>query len=154
MRVISLQISASVSPSKCNTLARDNKGAALAGELWVDRLGGCRYIVSRLSAYASTQPHAYAYGGAAQLEVALPVSVSWPSVLHCYLCLTHCSPSKVPNPTPGPLMSTPLVWSANSARRPSFLHSRAGATARLLPLAALKANRLQKSAFLPCCSAR
>ena len=67
-------------------------------------------IVNRLSAYASTQPHAYAYGGAAQLEVgSLPVSVSWPSALHCYLCLTHCSPGNVPNPTPGPLMSTPFV---------------------------------------------
>ena len=53
--------------------------------------------------YASTQPHAYAYVGS------LPVSVSWPSALHCYLCLTHCSPGNVPNPTPGPLMSTPLV---------------------------------------------
>ena len=61
-------------------------------------------------AYASTQPHAYTYGGAAQLEVgSLPVSVSWPSVLYCYLCPTHGSPGNVPNPTPGPLMSTPLV---------------------------------------------
>ena len=50
--------------------------------------------------------YAYAYGRAAQLEVgSLPVSVSWPSALQCYLCLTHCSP----NPTPGPLISTPLV---------------------------------------------
>ena len=39
----------------------------------------------------------------------LPVSVSWPAALHCYLCLTHCSTGNVPNPTPGPLMSTPLV---------------------------------------------
>ena len=37
------------------------------------------------------------------------MSVSWPSALHCYLCLTHCSPGNVPNPTPGSLMSTPLV---------------------------------------------
>ena len=46
-------------------------GAALAGELWADRLGGCSRTVSRLSAYESTQPHAYAYVGAAQLEVRL-----------------------------------------------------------------------------------
>ena len=60
--------------------------------------------------YASTQPHAYAYGGAAQLEVgSLPVSVSWPLALHCHPCLTHCSPGNVPNPTPGPLMSAPLI---------------------------------------------
>ena len=50
--------------------------------------------------------HTHTHGGAAQLEVgSLPVSVSWPSALHCYLCLTHCSPGNVPNPTP----STPLV---------------------------------------------
>ena len=54
--------------------------------------------------------HTHTHGGAAQLEVgSLPVSVSWPSALHCYLCLTHCSPGNVPNLTPGPLMSTPLV---------------------------------------------
>ena len=48
-----------------------------------------------------TQPHAYAYGGAPQLKVgSFPVSVSRPLALHCYLCLTHCSPGNVPNPTP------------------------------------------------------
>ena len=77
------------------------------------------------SAYASTQPHAYAYGGAAQLEVgSLPVMmmicVSWPSALHCYPCLTHCSPSNVPNPTPGPLMSTPLI---NTGQPTLYTHS-------------------------------
>ena len=67
----------------------------------------------------STLPHAYEYGGAAQLEVgSLPVSVSWPSALHCYLCLTHCSPGNVPNPTPGPLMSTALV---NTGHPPPLL---------------------------------
>ena len=68
--------------------------------------------VSCLSVYASTQPHAYAYGGAAQLQLevgSLPVSVSWPSALHCHPCLTHCSPGNVPTPTPGNLMSTPLI---------------------------------------------
>ena len=39
----------------------------------------------------------------------LTVSVCWPSALHCHPCLTHYSPGNVPNPTPGPLMSTPLV---------------------------------------------
>ena len=54
--------------------------------------------------------HTHTHGGAAQLEVgSLPVSVSRPSALHCYLCLTHFSPGNVTNPTPGPLMSTPLV---------------------------------------------
>ena len=43
-------------------------------------------IVSRLSAYASTQPHA-CDGGAAQLEVGyLMVSVSWPSAFNCTPC--------------------------------------------------------------------
>ena len=52
----------------------------------------------------------HTHGGAAQLEVgSLPVSVSRPSALHCFLFLTHRSPGNVPNPTPGPLMSTPLV---------------------------------------------
>ena len=37
------------------------------------------------------------------------MNVSCPSALHCYLCLTHCCPGNVPNLTPGPLMSTPLV---------------------------------------------
>ena len=69
--------------------------------------------------YASTQPHTYAYGGAAQLEVgSLPVSVSRPSALLCSLCLTHCSPGNVPNPTPGPLMDITLCqnWSATLYR--------------------------------------
>ena len=33
------------------------------------------------------------------------------SALHCHPCLTHCSPGTVPNPTPGPSMSTPLIKS-------------------------------------------
>ena len=52
--------------------------------------------------------HTHTRGGAAQLEVgSLPVSVSWPLALHCYLCLTHCSLGNVPNPTPGPLIVHP-----------------------------------------------
>ena len=47
----------------------------------------------------------------------LPVSVSWPSALHCPPCLTHCSPGNVPNPTPGPLMSTPLI----NTGQPTFM---------------------------------
>ena len=39
----------------------------------------------------------------------LSAYASWPSAWHCYLCLTHCSPGNVPNPTPGPLISTSLV---------------------------------------------
>ena len=74
--------------------------------------------MSRLSAYASTQPHAYTYGGAAHLEVgSLPVTVSSAGptlVLHCYLCLPHCSPGNVLNPTPGPLMSTLYISSSSS----------------------------------------
>ena len=39
----------------------------------------------------------------------LPVSVSWPSALHCDPCLTHCSPGNVPNPNPGVHPSSILV---------------------------------------------
>ena len=69
----------------------------------------------------------HTHGGAAQLEVgSLPVSVSRPSALHCYLCLTHHSPGNVPNPTPGPL-STPLV----NTGQPTLYHYYSGLVSHL-----------------------
>ena len=38
----------------------------------------------------------------------LPVSVAWPSALHCNPCPTHCSRGNVPTPTPATLMDLPL----------------------------------------------
>ena len=53
-------------------------------------------IISNNKRYASTLPHAFAYGGAAQLEVGYLLtsrwSLSWPSAVHCNPCTTHCSP--------------------------------------------------------------
>ena len=47
----------------------------------------------------------------------LPVSVSWPSALHCNPCPPHCSPGNVPTSTPGQpsLRASALCqdWSAN-----------------------------------------
>ena len=38
------------------------------------------------------------------------ILLQYTQALHCYLrLLAHRSPGNVPNPTPGPLMSTPLI---------------------------------------------
>ena len=84
---------------------------------WIGWVGVGIKCSKPLSAYASTQPHAY--GGAAQLEVgSLPVSVSWSSALHCYLrCVFPLQSRQRPQPNPRTLMSTPRTphqyWSAN-----------------------------------------
>ena len=75
--------------------------------------------------FVCTQPHAYAYGGAAQLEVgSLPVSVSWPSALHCHPCLTHCSSRQRPQPDPRTLDEyTPRqYWPANFISLPYYYY--------------------------------
>ena len=70
-----------------------------------------------LSAYASTQPHAYAYG---QLEVGhLTACMSLPLALHCKLCPTPCSPGNAPRLSP-PELQYP---SAKTGQQQNTKHS-------------------------------
>ena len=66
--------------------------------------------------YASTQPHAYAFGGAAQLDVGnLMVRVSGPSALHRKSVSYYCSP--------GNALRSPTVPSPNSSNLDGYTPS-------------------------------